>query len=135
MTETTNVPTEQIVGNITTKQLTGWGTFDQCTSIRPLLFGFLANLYWPLADHYKSDLYHDAQWISTNVSGPITFYFGADQWGTAIGTDPINAFHTSREYGWKITLRCDERGQTWEGRPENYGMWIADAECVKAPVA
>lgn len=85
--------------------LCGWETFEEGQrSIRALLFGLIADLAWPIVEHYRSDLYHDAHWITEHVNGPGTFYFACDEWGTEIGT-----IHTAltRKHRWRIDLVDD----------------------------
>lgn len=74
---------------------------DVSHSVRALLFGELMKLAAPRVQHYHCDLYHDAHWIGENVSEPTTFYFGADNCGTAIGT--IQEY-INRKNVWRVTL-------------------------------
>ena len=102
---TTDVPATVRDGLI---RLTGW--FDQINnSVRALLFGEMVTRCQPV-EHYPSDLYHDAQWIATNVKGPMTFYWAPRTWGTGIGTD--RTLVGTRDVG-KVLYRTDlfcERG-------------------------
>lgn len=49
----------------------------------------LAKLAWEVLKSYHTDLYHDAAWLQRHLSSEdgFTFYFAADDYGTAIGTD------------------------------------------------
>lgn len=51
------------------------------------VFGELLNATVDKVEHYRSDYYHDARWIAEHLDGPMTFFFGYDDYGTAIGLD------------------------------------------------
>src|SRR5262245_27163357 len=107
----------RVIGRTREQWLTGWQSFeDGASSIRALFFGTLANLAWPIVEHYRSDLFHDARWIADYVNGPMVLYFACDEWGTAIGTDAalIAAY---RSNAWRVELIADTRehstGAAW----------------------
>ena len=77
-------------------------------STRALLFGALVGLTKGVVEFYDSDLYHDAVWIGEYVNGPIDFYFGCDQTGTAIGTDS-SLVRYSRANVWAVELKIEGR--------------------------
>lgn len=93
--------------------LTGWHPFDR--SVKSTLFGQLVKLAQPLIQHYHGDLYYDVHWIDEHVEGPVSFYFGADESGTALGFD-VELVHLSRDNVWKIDLfskRKDPADGNW----------------------
>lgn len=66
------------------------GDFDvegDANSMRALLFGLLADRAFPIVEHYRSDLYHDANWLRRYVTGPGVFFFAVRTSGTSIGDD------------------------------------------------
>lgn len=81
-------------------------------SVRAKVFGVLVRLAAPIVDHYHGDLYHDAHWLDDHVEGPMHFYFGVRDTGTAIGTDRdlIVKYNTD---AWRIDLTVTPRGK-WE---------------------
>jgi hypothetical protein len=99
-------------------RLTGW--FDQINdSVRALLFGGMVNRS-QLIEHYRSDLYHDARWIATNVNGPVTFYWAPRTWGTHIGTDRSLVGTADRgKLLYRVDLICDQGlwSVTFTGEP------------------
>jgi hypothetical protein len=88
------------------KTLTRLGGEYHIGRARASLFGVLADLAWPHVEHYRSDLYHDAQWLEHYVQEPCEFYFGCDAWGTAIGMDK-DLVRISRKNVWRIELLCE----------------------------
>jgi hypothetical protein len=98
MTTTTHIRT----------RLTGWDlTIND--SVRALLFGQLADLAFPVIQHYRSDLYHDARWIRDHVDGPGEFYFAVCDYGTSIGTDRY-AVAQRGGHLYHVQLTRDDRG-------------------------
>jgi hypothetical protein len=84
---------------------------DRVEAIRVLrvrTFQVLADLAFPLVEHYRSDLLHDVHWLDKYLEGPQTFYYGADGWGTAIGTDAPSV-HISRDHVWRIDIAANVR--------------------------
>lgn len=75
------------------------------TSVHALTFGHLADLAAPIVTRYRSDLFHDAQWIARNVtvSGAV-FYFGCDESGTAIGLDGGPVACSRPSHVWRVEL-------------------------------
>lgn len=98
-----------------TKTFLRYGSGDDAEyieSVRAALFGELVKLATPLVEHYHGDVYHDAIWVQANVTGPMEFFFGADDCGTAIGTD-LGYVAMSRKQVWHVNLTRDYRFK-WE---------------------
>ena len=76
------------------------------------VFGHLVMLARPTMDHYVSDLYHDVHWIDRHVTGEMTFFFGADNWGTAIGTDE-DLVRQARKNVWRCQIVREGTGHWW----------------------
>ncbi len=77
-------------------------------SVRAILFGYLVRLARPVQENYHSDLYHDAMWITSNVTDATEFEFVVRQNGTHIGTDAASLFRaagdpTAIAYTLKLT--------------------------------
>jgi hypothetical protein len=77
--------------------------------MRAKLFGMLVERGAPLVEHYRSDFYRDAQWMMEHVNGPLVFWFGADECGTAIGTDRT-LVRLSRRSSWRVAVEDHPRG-------------------------
>lgn len=78
-----------------TVRLTGWLSFEEgATSIRALLFGAMVDRAFPVVREYRSDLYHDAQWLAEFVNGPTTFDYLVRSSGTNL-SDSVNVDHNS----------------------------------------
>ncbi len=53
-----------------------------------LVFGHLADLCAPVLQAYRSDLYHDAMWLTEHVTGQaVSFFFAFTDSSTYIGDD------------------------------------------------
>lgn len=103
-TETITETTERV-------RLVGSGTFDDlATSIRALTFGRLVERAAPIVVHYRSDLYHDALWLAQWLTGPTTFYFACDDWGTGIGTDESLVRAVRPSNVWRVDVTCEPSG-------------------------
>lgn len=95
------------------KFLTGWektGNIKQL-GVRQRVFGELVQLATAHLERYHSDLYHDAQWLDRNLNGPMEFYYGADDSGTAIyeaTEDGLRFVQLCRKNRWKITLTHED---------------------------
>lgn len=77
------------------------------------VFGTLVQLATPVVEHYHSDLFHDARWVTEYLPFPVsnvlnlsplsqyTFYYGVRSTGTSIGTvrNLVEPFNT-------VTYRC-----------------------------
>jgi hypothetical protein len=94
------------------------------------MFGQLVNLYKPFMDHYTSDLFHDVRWINEHVTGPTSFYFGCDEWGTAIGTDKP-AIGTWRKNVWHVSLIAEQ--SAYDAEHNDRATWFVT--CVPVQVA
>jgi|NGEPerStandDraft_6_1074524.scaffolds.fasta_scaffold39921_4 hypothetical protein len=62
---------------------TDWN--DAESPVRALLYGQMMQRVVGVTDHYLSDMFHDAEWITEYINGPTTFYWMVRQWGTNIG--------------------------------------------------
>lgn len=71
-------------------------------------FGELLKLAFPTVEHYHSDFYHDAQWLEKHLTGEMTFFFGFDEYGTAIGCDPYYV-QVSRQTVYIIRIAKNKR--------------------------
>jgi hypothetical protein len=70
-----------------------------------LVFGELANLAWPIVIHYRSDLYHDAQWLKDNLQVGVPFYYGVRDTGTDIWlTGTLGHKSNLQQYRCELTL-------------------------------
>jgi len=84
------------------------------TSIRANLFGRLVELSAPVIEHYRSDLFHDAQWLAKHVDRPMTFYWAYNDCGTSIGTGRQEVVEWShREHAFRVTLDRTTRGYAY----------------------
>jgi len=54
-------------------------------SMRAILFGHMVRRATPVMAWFQSDLYHDANWLTENVTGPITFDWAVYESGTSVG--------------------------------------------------
>jgi hypothetical protein len=81
-------------------------------SCRAILFGALARLAQQHVQSFHGDLYHDVHWVDEHVNGPIVFFFGADDCGTAIGTDS-SWVRRSRKHVWQVQVTVDAHGTWW----------------------
>lgn len=75
-------------------------------STRALLFGELVTLAEPIVVNYRSDLYHDANWLAEFVNGEYMFYYGVRASGTHIGTD-LDLISTYSERVYRVTIYKD----------------------------
>ncbi len=93
-----------------------WGfaeTIEQPVISR--LFGELVKRATPVVEHYHSDLYHDANWLTGHVTGPCEFLWMARQSGTEIGEIvkvymSVNMEPSSPAIAYRVSLLC-ERGE------------------------
>lgn len=106
------MPKTTITTSSTTTRL--WGYDKEINdSVRALLFGVLLKEAWAVLEHYRSDLYHDANWIKKEIEGPCTFYWSCDGWGTYIGLDRTLVVLGGREHVFEIELQCHDNGEWW----------------------
>lgn len=65
-----------------------WGFSETIeTPVRSMLFGELVRRSAPHLQHYHSDLFHDADWLTKSLNGPMTFFWTVRTWGTHIHDD------------------------------------------------
>lgn len=76
-----------------------------------LVFGELMNLAWPIVIHYRSDLYHDAEWLRDNLQVSVPFYYGVRDTGTDIWLAGVIGFK-SNLHKYRCELTLDENGLT-----------------------
>ena len=74
-------------------------------STKALFFGVLADLAWPIVENYRSDLYHDADFVR-KLTGPTEFYYAAAPQGTSIGQTGKDASYRGPDV-WHIELVRD----------------------------
>jgi hypothetical protein len=72
-----NAPKIRLYGSTTT------GAIE--TPVLSILFGEMVKRALPVVEHYHSDLFHDAEWLRENVTGPTWFFWVVRQCGTDIG--------------------------------------------------
>lgn len=95
-----------------------WGysdTFD-ADNLHQRIFGFLVQMAAPVVKEYHGDLFHDAEWVRANVTGPNeagSFLFCVRHSGTNIG--PFAKFmYESLAYDAALyALTLTEEGGTW----------------------
>lgn len=89
-----------------------WGFSEKIeTPVKALLFGQMVKRC--NADHYQSDLFHDAQYVNL-IEGPMDFWWGTREWGTHIAADEKTAAiiqHQTHCTWYHVTLSCDDG--TW----------------------
>ena len=88
--------------------------------VRQHIFGELIKLAQDKIKHYHSDLYHDVHWLDKYFTEPMTFYFGVDDCGTAIGTDKDLVLRM-RKWTWEISVIL------------NHGSWWLTATEIQIP--
>lgn len=112
-------------------RLVGWGTFeDLSSSILALLFGHMVRLAAPVVEEYHSDLFHDAEWIRKNVTGPTSFDFVVRTSGTHVGQIARVAFDSYAPGGILYTL---DLYPVTNGRSErNSDWWLRITEVDRA---
>ncbi len=56
---------------------------------------------------YRGDLFHDAQWLDHQLTGPMTFYWSVGATGTSLSTggECLNPAHDRR---YRFTVTCSE---------------------------
>lgn len=89
---------------------------DGCDdALRAALFGELVKCTHGLTQWYHSDLYHDARWVSRNVTGPMIFWYAARDLGASIGTDrDLVANIVGRgDRLWRVELAQETRSARW----------------------
>ena len=77
-----------------------------------LLWEALLERALPVVEHYRSDLYWDAQWLDKYVTGPEEFYFGVHKYGTHIGTD-LELIKGYSDVTYHVTVTVTDTGR-WE---------------------
>lgn len=73
--------------------------------LRIMTFGVLADIAFPVVEHYRSDMYHDVLWINEHVNGPIEFFYSVNGWGTNIGDS--EEYVASREIGYHVVVTAE----------------------------
>lgn len=68
------------------------------------LFGELVKLSAPIVKHYVSDLYRDAQFVMADLNEEGEFFYGADEWGTAIGTEEKFIRYSRSDNVWRLEI-------------------------------
>lgn len=86
-----------------------------------VLFGHLVDRTDGTVEHYRSDLYRDAQRLQKSLTGPCRFWFVARSWGTNImwedepGSPACLAdlmwgrSHDEQSRGWWVEVKVTER--------------------------
>lgn len=81
---------------------TGRTTIDDSAA---LVFGELVKLTHPVLQGFRSDLYHDAMWLSERLKGDdVTFFYAFDDSGTQICSTEGD-LHRGHQY--RIRVWCD----------------------------
>lgn len=110
-----------------THRLTGWDPdFDTIgTSVLALLFGHMVRRAIPVMQEFHSDLFHDAEWLRANVTGPTTFDWLVRPSGTNLAESATIGVKIGPGEGakfYRITLT------------ETHGQWDATFEDVPLDV-
>ena len=66
-------------------RLWGWSKAFDAAALHQRIFGFLVQMAAPVVKEYHGDLFHDARWLTNNVTGPGSFLFCVRHSGTNIG--------------------------------------------------
>ena len=80
-------------------------------SAKATLFGELVKYSMPLLERFHSDIYHDANWVGSFVTGETVFYYSADDSGTMIGEDKDLIFRHRKSLNLQITITNEN--QVW----------------------
>jgi hypothetical protein len=100
-------------------RLYGWETFPAAASpVRALLFGELVKRAIGVTRSYLSDLYHDAEFLTENVNGEVTFDWLTRECGTNIGESAciavkIGAGCGARFYRVRVYDKQPNHGEWW----------------------
>lgn len=109
---------ERVWNKLDTNTLQWGGSWaDAQSTIRAVLFGTMVDLARDRIKHYRSDLYHDALWISENITGPRQFDWVVRESGTFIG----EVVQYVSDDDWTDTVRY-----RFDIRVENDRKWILD---------
>jgi hypothetical protein len=95
-------------GEAVTADVGSWGDDPIRLGLPQRTFGVLIDLAGSTVEHYRSDFYHDAQWIEKHVAGECTFFYGFDPWGTAIGSD-LELVRASRHTVFRVDIHKTDR--------------------------
>lgn len=111
---------------INTDTLVYGGTFeDQKTSICAKIFGTLIKLAEGRVEHYRGDLFHDALWLSENITGAMSFDWVARESGTFIGEVCLHV----KDDEWANTARY-----RFSLRVEGNSKWVLETrQSVECP--
>ncbi len=80
-------------------------------SVRAPLFGRLVDLAVPVVESYRSDLFHDAHWLTEQVTDACVFYYGVRSTGTSIGTD-FDLVSQMNDWVYRLELIV-QQGDRW----------------------
>ncbi len=111
---TTTTPARPLTPEIV--RLWGWDrTWDGARSaVQCTLFGEMVKRAIPVVREYHSDLFHDAQWVRDNVTGPMSFLFMVRYHGTHVGDSAEIAEQqasTEPRTLYRVTVSVDGAGQ------------------------
>jgi hypothetical protein len=59
------------------------------TTVLSGIFAQMVERSRDVVEHYVGDLFHDAEWLRTYVTGPVVFYWTTREYGTYIGLEPF----------------------------------------------
>lgn len=148
---------ERVWNKIDTQNLVyGGGWIDVKSSVRALLFGVMLGLAKDKVKSYRSDLYHDAQWINEKINGPMSFDWVVHEGGTYIGESAEYSridWDKSAKYRFEILIEgnstwmlniyeavpivpvilhsCEECGiATGSNYVDHMGMWLCSDFCT-----
>lgn len=113
-----DIPTQYACSPHMSRMDDGATGLDDVSQVAQHVFGRLVKLATdsssadaPGLANFHSDLWHDAMWIREYLTGTrFTFWFGYDESGTHIGTDPIIVPFRRTFYHVTVDIRADRLG-------------------------
>jgi len=94
--------------------LGGWGDFDTLReSLLPRIFGHMVQLATPIVHEFHGDLFHDAEWLRREVTGPCSFDFLVRHSGTNLGASAMHMLAIGAPGGvlYRLTVGMEDRGR------------------------
>lgn len=101
--------------NTTVHDIGGWGDFDALReSLLPRIFGHMVQLATPVVEEFLGDLFHDAEWLRKNVTGPCSFGFMVRTSGTNLGESAriMGSIGAPGAILYRLTVAMEDR-QRW----------------------
>lgn len=102
--------------------------------VRALLFGAMVERARPVVQHYLSDLYHDAVWVSEHVVGATEFLWMVRENGTDLGElAQVQERISSREPRVLYHVALTEERGTWWATFTTLVAVTSDGQVVPPP--